>query len=130
MGFWPDIAKHNCSVVFLLGAIANFLWQQPPTATDNQTPLAKVGMFPVIPEHEAFGRRFGVEISSGYGSTENPCPMIHHFGEPFPNNQCVGYPTGKYAVRILDEHDRECVPGVMGEICPRPRNPWEILIGY
>ena len=128
--FWPDIAEHDCTVVFLLGAIANFLWQQPETPEDSQTPLKKVGMFPVIPEHEAFCRRFGVEISSGYGCTENPCPIIHHFGEPFPNNQCIGYPTAKYDVRILDEHDRECPPGEMGEICTRPENPWEILIGY
>jgi len=128
--FWSDIATHDCSTVFLLGAIANFIWQQPATEKDAQTPLRKVGMFPVIPEHEAFCERFGVEISTGYGCTENPCPLIHHFGEPFPNNQCVGYPTGKFEVKILDENEIECDLGVMGEICTRPREPWDILIGY
>lgn len=128
--FWPDIAEHDCTVVFLLGAIANFLWQQPAAPGDHRTPLRKVGMFPVIPEHEAFCERFGVEVSSGYGSTECPCPMIAHFGESFPNNQCVGYPTGKYDVSIRDRADAECADGVMGEICVRPKRPWEILIGY
>ena len=128
--FWPDVAKYNCNVAFLLGAIANFLWQQPETPEDINTPLTKVGMFPIIPEHEAFAERFGVELSTGYGCTENPCPMIHHFGEPFPNNQCVGYPTGRYDVKILDKDDRECPSGEMGEICTRPKEPWEILTGY
>ncbi len=128
--FWPDVKEHDCTVVFLLGAIANFLWQQPSTPDDRETSLTKVGMFPVIPEHEAFCKRFGVEISAAYASTECPTPMIHHFGHPFPNNQCVGFPTGKYDVAILDEDDRECPRGTMGEICVRPKGPWEILAGY
>ena len=39
--FWPDIAAHSCTVVFLLGAIANFLWQQPRLPQDSETPLEK-----------------------------------------------------------------------------------------
>ena len=128
--FWKDIDEHDCTVVFLLGAIANFLWQQPPNQKDPLTPLKKVGMFPVIPEHQAFCERFEVEISTGYGSTENPCPAIHHFGEPFPNNQCVGFPTGRYEVKIFDEDDCELPRGVMGQICTRAKESWEMLIGY
>lgn len=33
--FWPDVKEHSCTVVFLLGAIANFLWQQPATSGDR-----------------------------------------------------------------------------------------------
>lgn len=128
--FWPDVKNHRCTVVFLLGAVANFLWQQPSVPDERDTALKKAGMFPVIPEHEAFCERFGVEISAAYASTECPSPMIHHFGEPLPNNQCVGRPTGRYDVAIVDEDDRECPVGVMGEICVRPRHPWEILLGY
>ena len=128
--FWPDISAHNCTVVFLLGAIANFLWQQPRLPQDSETPLRKVGMFPVMTEHEQFRERFGVEISTGYGSTESPCPVIHHFDEPLPNNQCVGFPTGRYDVEILDENDQACATGIVGEICTRPRAPWEIMLNY
>ena len=128
--FWPDIAEHSCTVVFLLGAIANFLWQQPKLPEDSETPLKKVGMFPVMTEHEQFRERFGVEISTGYGSTESPCPVIHHFDEPLPNHQCVGFPTGRYDVKILDENDQVCTTGTVGEICTRPRAPWEIMLNY
>ena len=127
---WPDIAEHSCTVVFLLGAIANFLWQQPKLPEDSETPLKKVGMFPVMTEHKQFRERFGVEISTGYGSTESPCPVIHHFDEPLPNHQCVGFPTGRYDVKILDENDQVCTTGTVGEICTRPRAPWEIMLNY
>ena len=128
--FWPDIAEHSCTVVFLLGAIANFLWQQPKLPEDSETPLKKVGMFPVMTEHKQFRERFGVEISTGYGSTESPCPVIHHFDEPLPNHQCVGFPTGRYDVKILDENDQVCTTDTVGEICTRPRAPWEIMLNY
>ena len=81
-------------------------------------------------EHKQFRERFGVEISTGYGSTESPCPVIHHFNEPLPNHQCVGFPTGRYDVKILDENDQVCTTGIVGEICTRPRAPWEIMLNY
>ena len=128
--FWKDIAEHSATSVFLLGAIANFLWQQPESPRDEETPLQHVGMYPVIPEHEAFARRFGVKIASGYGSTENPGPCFHPPGTPFPNNQCVGELSEHAEVRIVDENDLEVPRGTVGEICVRPRNPWEIMVGY
>lgn len=128
--FWLDIAAHRGTVVFMLGAIANFIWQQTPSEADADTPLEKVGMYPVIPEHEAFATRFGVKIASGYGSTENPGPCRHPLGEPFPTNQCVGAIKDTVDCRILDENDVECAPGVVGEICVRPRHTWEIMMGY
>ena len=128
--FWTDIASHRGTVVFMLGAIANFIWQQAPDQDDANTPLEKVGMYPVIPEHEAFAERFNVKIASGYGSTENPGPCRHPLGEPFPNNQCVGAIKETVDCKILDENDVECAPGVVGEICVRPRHTWEIMLGY
>ena len=128
--FWPDIHQHGATVVFLLGAIANFIWQQPAKDTDANSPLQKVGMFPVIPEHAQFAQRFDVKISTGYGSTENPGGFVHRFDEPFPTNQCVGRPHDNVQACILDEFDRECATGVVGEICVRHDTPWTIMRGY
>ena len=128
--FWSDIEKHNATVVFMLGAIANFIWQQAPRENDADTPLKKVGMYPVIPDHEAFAKRFDVQIASGYGSTENPGPCRQPLGEPFPTNQCVGAIKDTVDVKILNPNDIECAPGVVGEICVRPHDPWEIMMGY
>ena len=128
--FWRDIAEHRVTSTFLLGAIANFIWQQPETPHDADTPLEKVGMYPVIPEHEAFSRRFGVKIATGYGSTEDPGAAMHPLGMPFPNNQCVGTIRERFEVRIVDQHDIEVPVGSVGEICSRSKDPWEIMIGY
>ncbi len=128
--FWPDIEAHGCTIVGLLGAIANFLWQQPEAPEDAETPLRKCGMFPLIPEHEAFAARFGVSIVTAYASTECPPPCINHFGAPYPSNQCIGPADDGFEVRIFDERDIECPPDVMGEICVRPRNTWDIMLGY
>jgi len=128
--FWSDIAEHGATSVFLLGAIANFLWQQPERPHDADNSLETVGMYPVIPEHEAFARRFGVKIASGYGSTENPGPCFHSPGTPFPNNQCVGELSERAEVKIVDENDIEVPRGTVGEICVRPREPWEVMLGY
>ena len=72
--FWTDIATHECTTAFLLGAIANFLWQQPETPQDVETPLTKVGMFPIIPEHEAFAARFGVGARERLWLHREPLP--------------------------------------------------------
>ena len=128
--FWPDIVEHDCTAVFLLGAIANFLWQQPPTPSDADNSLAKVEMYPVMPEYEEFAQRFGVQISSGYGLTECPGPLSHKMGESFPTPRCVGRTRPGFEVKILDPFDEECDDGVTGEICIRPQNPSEIMLGY
>ena len=128
--FWKDVAEHRATSVFLLGAVANFLWQQPESPEDANTPLRCAGMYPVIPEHEAFARRFGVRIASGYGSTESPGPCFHPPGLPFPGHRCVGRVGDRAEVRIVDENDLETPRGVVGEICTRPREPWEIMLGY
>jgi len=128
--FWPDIAQYGCTVSGLLGAMGNFLWQQPESADDAKTPLKKVAMFPVIPEHEGFARRFGVEISTSYGSTECPSPIVHPVGESLPSPRCVGRPRTEMEVRIFNEHDQELPIGELGEICVRPKRGWEMMSGY
>ena len=128
--FWRDVREHGCTVAGLLGAIGNFLWQQPERADDADNPMTKVGMYPVIPEHEAFARRFGVEIATTYSQTECPPPVFHKLGEPFPSPRCIGVARRGVDVKILDEHDRERPVGELGEICVRTENPWELMLGY
>ena len=51
-------------------------------------------------------------------------------GDPFVTHQCVGTVRHDVDVRIVDEEDLACPPGTVGEICVRPHNPWEIMLGY
>ena len=128
--FWQDIREYGCTVAIMIGAIANFLWQQAAREDDADNPLERVCVYPVMTEYKAFAKRFGVSLSTAYGSSETPAPCKHPMGEPFPTNQCVGFIKDTVDCKILDEHDTPCPTGVVGEICIRPHNPWEITLGY
>ena len=128
--FWPDIAEHGCTVGYVMGAMANFLWQQPESPEDAKTPLERMCLIPTIPEYQAFAKRFQVEVCTAYSSTECPASSLQPLGEPLPNNRCIGHIRKGIDLAIMDEHDRELPVGEMGEFCVRPENPWEITLGY
>jgi crotonobetaine/carnitine-CoA ligase len=128
--FWPDVARHDVTCTFLLGAMANFLYSQPEVPEDATTPLQKVLMCPVIPEVGDFKRRFGVRVSTAYGSTElGGCGTVHILD--LPNAQSCGAPvTEKYDLKVVDENDEEVPVGQPGEIVVRPKEPWIAMAGY
>jgi len=128
--FWNDIREHGATMTSLLGAIANFIWQQPVRADDADNPLRRAGIYPVIPEWEAFAKRFSVKLWTTYGSTECPPPVEHQAGQPIPTLRYVGTLKDSVDCKILDAFDNECEPGQIGEICVRPHNPWELTLGY
>ena len=128
--FWKDVREHHCSATIMLGAIGNFLWQQAVASDDADNPLETIAMGPVMSEHQSFCERFGVCVTSGYGSTESPMPILLLPGDDFPTHQCVGRVQEGFQAKILDAADRELPRGEMGEICIRPDNPWDILLGY
>ena len=128
--FWKDIREHGATMTSLLGTIANFIWQQPPKHDDADNPLERAGIFPLIPQWEAFAKRFGLKLWTTYASTESPSPCTHRAGTPFVTRQYVGQLKDTVECKILDERDNECAGGSIGEICVRPQNPWEITSGY
>ena len=128
--FWKDIREHGATMTTMLGAIANFIWQQPQRHDDADNPLERAGIFPLIPQWEAFTERFGVKLWTTYASTESPPPCTHRAGAPFPALQYVGKLKDAVECKIFDERDNECARGAVGEICVRPQHPWEITTGY
>ena len=128
--FWSDIEEHRCTITLLLGAVANFLWQQPPTQNDAQTPLRVTAMVPAIPEYEGFAKRFGLKIATGYGASESPLPIIHASAEPLPSYRCIGRAREGFEVKIVDAVDCELPSGEVGEIVIRPTLPWSMTQGY
>ena len=128
--FWADIREYGVTMTQLLGAIANFLWQQPAAASDADNPLQRAGMYPVIPQWRAFSERFGVDLWTTYASTECPPPCNQKAGDSFPNLQYVGDLKDTVECKILDAEDNELGKGEIGEICVRPQHSWEIMQGY
>ncbi|WP_077211647.1 AMP-binding protein [Bacillus dakarensis] len=129
--FWEHINEYGCTVTLLLGAMANFLWEQPERDNDGQNPLRVVTMVPLIENFEMFAKRFQLQIATSYGSTESSMP-IHTF--PIPNTVTSASYCGKvrcdYEIQVVDENDNPLPPGKIGEVCVRPKIPWTIMSGY
>ncbi|MGI9413269.1 MAG: AMP-binding protein [Hyphomicrobiales bacterium] len=127
--FWQDVHRHKATASFLLGAMANFLYQQEPEDAEAENPLDRVLMVPLIPEVEDFKQRFGCRVSTTWGGTEMNCPMRSGF-DLVDNTSCGRLAADRYEVRIVDEDDREVAPGVPGEALVRTKEPWIMSNGY
>jgi crotonobetaine/carnitine-CoA ligase len=117
-GLWDVCRRHGCTVFSLLGGMSTAIYSEPEKPDDADNPVRRVtsaGMPAAI--WEAFAERFQVEILEWYAAVEggiafNPVGVgpVGSFGKPPPTSE----------MKILDENDEECPPGVEGEICSRP----------
>ncbi len=127
--FWDDVADHGVTATFLLGAMANFLHKQPAREDDAQTPLKKALVVPLFPEFEDFKRRFDIEVTTTYGSTECNVPIRAGFEVSDYRTSGKLY-TELYEGRIVDTDDQEVPPGVPGEFVMRAKEPGILMAGY
>lgn len=114
---WDVCRRHGCTVFSLLGGMATAIYSEPPKPDDADNPVRFVtsaGMPAGI--WEPFERRFAVRVLEWYAAVEGGLAMkpigegpIGSFGRAGPGTE----------MRILDADDRECPPGVLGEICSR-----------
>ena len=127
-GFWRDAGAHGATVTFLLGAMANFLYQQPADPGDRETTIERMLVCPLLPELEAFRQRFGVEVATAFASTESNLSILSDFSIADPR-QC-GRARPGWEVAIVDEHDELLAPNHPGELVVRPPQPWLTMIEY
>jgi len=125
---WEVCRTYGCTTFSLLGGMATALYSEPPRPDDADNPVRFVvsaGMPPAI--WGAFERRFGVAIFEWYGAVEGGLAFkpigqgpVGSFGRPVPGLE----------MKILDERDRECAPGEVGEICSRPADGGRPAVEY
>ena len=126
--FWSVVRETGATASFLLGAMANFLARQEPRADDRDNPLDRIMLVPLVADLADFAHRFGVRISTCYGSTEVSVPLATTFGVTDPT--VAGKPVPGFQVRLVDEHDREVPVGSVGELVVRTDEPWLVATGY
>lgn len=127
--FWDDVRRYGCTYTLLLGAMANFLYQQPERNGDRTHGLRQVLMVPLIAKLEEFKLRFAIEaVSTAYGLTEGSTVLVAQPGRIRPG--AVGVPRADFDVRLVDEHDIEVASGKTGELLVRPHEPWSVMDGY
>ena len=126
--FWDDVRRYGCTFTLMLGAVAGFLYREPPAGRDADNPMRRALMVPVIPEVADFSRRFGVTVGTAYGLTEGSSPIFTPFGEAEP--KVCGRARDDFDVQIVDGNDIDVPPGQVGELVLRPRDPWSVMDGY
>ncbi len=131
--FWNDIRRFNVTAAGLVGPMAGLLMLAEPQPDDADNPLDKIYVGPIIPQIEQFMERFGItRVGTGFGMTEIGAPIMSD-GFSLANYQSCGRArTGPphYEVRVVDEHDEEVGPGVVGELVVRAGDPWVMNAGY
>jgi len=133
-GFWGDIQRSGATAASLLGVMIPLVANQADTpamvACKGQLRLIAGAPFPASIA-KVYRERFGVKRigSNCYGTTEACLLTMLPLGiEPRPNASGVRSPA--FDVRIFDENDQECAPGVAGEVVARPLKPHIMFEGY
>ncbi len=116
-----DVCRaHGATTFSQLGGIATAIYSEPERADDADNPvrlLVSAGMPRAI--WEAFEQRFDLGIYEWYGAVEGGFAFKPVGEGPVGS---FGKPTENQEMKILDEKDVECAPGVTGEICSRPED--------
>ncbi len=126
---WQVCRTYGCSSFSLVGGMATAIYSEPPQPDDAVNPVRLVvsgGMPAAI--WEAFEKRFDVSVFEFYGAMDGGgmaykpvgSGPIGSFGKPIPGIEMV----------VLDENNRECPSGVVGEICTRPSGGGRPVVEY
>ena len=128
---WDEVRRTECTAIALVGPLTALLHSAPPRPDDADNPLRHAVLGPMIPDMEAFEKRFGVTVCTAYGQTEIGCPLTTDFDHgPAGNCGRVSQEFPWPEVRIVDEHDVPLGPGRPGEMIVRTRAPWGLNLGY
>lgn len=114
---WDIARQYDITFFNLLGGMATAIYSEPEKPNDGDNPVKFVvsaGM--PIAIWENFEKRFKLDILECYGAIEGGLAIrpigegpVGSFGKPPPNTE----------MRVVDDDDNDCPPGVMGELISR-----------
>lgn len=129
--FLDDVRSTGCVMANVVGPMLSFLHETPARADDGDNPLRVVACGPMIPEVEAFRRRFGVEVVTCYGMTEIGSVLTTDYDHgPWSSCGRVRRDAPRPEIRIVDAEDRDVAPGSVGELVVRTSVPGAFSPGY
>ncbi len=125
---WDITRKYGNTVFNLLGGMAMAIYSEPERDNDRDNPVNFVisaGM--PVKIWEKFEQRFDLRILECYGAIEGGLAIkpigvgpVGSFGKPPPGTE----------MKIVDENDNECPPGVPGELISRPSQGEQPKVEY
>lgn len=130
--FWTEIRASGATQFNALGAMANIILRQPPSDRDREHKVRLCNIVPALPQDTAieFERRFGLVVTSMYGSTEVCCPLFSVAGTPKDKAPTCGRVVPPFEMRVVDNDDFEVPHGQLGEWVIRTQEPWYVFQGY
>ncbi len=114
---WDICRRYGCTTFSMLGGMATAIYSEPPRPNDVDNPVRMIldaGMPGALTAD--FERRFGVQVLEWYGAVEGGL-ALKPIGEGPPGS--FGKAPPGLEMKIVDEADNECPPGVIGEIVSR-----------
>lgn len=126
--FWEQARASGATATNLLGAMAVILMRAEANASDADNPIRVCQCIPMVPDKEAFERRFRMHLVTGYGQTETGFVTLDTVGNTRAGSCGRAHPD--WEVAIVDNADAPLPPGAIGEIVSRPRKNWNMFSGY
>lgn len=114
---WDITRQYGCTWFNLLGGMTTALFAEPAKANDAHNPvriILSAGMPAAI--WQEFQNRFDVKLYEFYGAAEGG--LAFNPAGAGPVGSC-GKPPANMEMKIFDANDKECAPGVAGEVCFR-----------
>ena len=123
--------RSGATVTNLLGVMMEFVFRQPPRASDRDHRLRVVlGQPAPALIAEDFMRRFNVKVLEYYGMTEIGLVTLMPW-DGFRPGSCGVAVSEFFELRIVDPAtDEDVAPGQPGELIVRPQEPWAFNQGY
>ncbi len=115
---WDICRKYACTSFSLLGGMMSGIYNEPPKPDDADNPV-RVVISAGTPRAiwEDFEKRFNVNIHEWYGAVEGG---LAHNPPGFAPVGSFGKPLEMFMeMKVVDENDNECPPGVQGELISR-----------
>jgi len=128
--FWQEVRQSGATTFNLLGSMANFLWNQPPSADDRNHKVRFSRMAPVPKFAVEFEERFNLRLVSTYGLTDVGAPVCYTLDDPRSKLGSCGRARQGWQIKIVDEEDFELPRGQVGELLIRCDVPWHTSSGY
>ncbi|HET6593175.1 MAG TPA: ATP-dependent acyl-CoA ligase [Xanthomonadales bacterium] len=126
---WDDCRRWECTEANYIGGIIPILLKQDEREEDADNPVRlMVGAAAPQDEWHAFQKRFNTKILEVYGMTECYCCLVSPYDEPRAG--ACGKPITGWDVRIVDDDDKECKPGSLGEFIARSNKMFVGTTGY
>jgi crotonobetaine/carnitine-CoA ligase len=126
--FWAFVARTECTVVFLLGAMATFLLKQEASDAERQHKVRIAFLVPLTGNHREVAERFKIDIYTIFNMTEVSTPIV---SDPNPEKPgTCGKARDGVDVRLVDRNDCEVALGEIGEMILRTDRPWAMNHGY